>query len=299
VHSLQAFRYNKSCCFNFGLLFTVLKKTILYLALSALALLSIGPFLWVLSTALKGSAENLFAYPPQWLPASPTLENFATVLTKVPFWSYLFNSLGSSLLTVLLNLVLSVLAAYPLARSSFKGQRWVLLGILLTLMVPFQVLLIPLYLQVQTLGLTENHGLLPSWLGLSLPFAISGFGMFYMRQAMQGIPKALEEAAILDGANSMQVLCFILLPLLKPALGTLALFTLMACWGEFLWPSLLLQQEAHFTLPVGLMQLQGQFATNWRYVSAGTILTLLPTLLLFLTLQASFKSGGWQGADKG
>ena len=270
-----------------------------YSLLAVLALGAVGPFLWLVSTAIKPAEANLFAYPPELWPSAPTLENFQTVWSKVSFPLYIGNSLAVAVLTVELNLLLSVLAAYPLARLRFIGQQSLFYLVLSTMMVPFQVLMIPLYLMLLRLGLDESHGLFSSWLGLAIPFAVSGFGIVFVTQAMKGLPKQLDEAALLDGASHWQVLWHILVPLLKPTLATLAIFTFIASWGEFLWPSIMLSQNEYFTLPVGLVQLQGQFSSNWRWIAAGTLIAMGPVMLVFLSLQRFFMRGGLNAAVKG
>lgn len=286
-----------------------MKKFFLYVLLTLLALAAIGPFLWLISTALKSPGENIFQYPPRLLPAHPTLENFTSVWQQVPMLNYFINSLGVAFLTVFLNLVFSILAAYPLARMTFKGRQAVFYFVLSTMMVPFQVILIPLYLLMLQLGLTDNGSStfslfsvpisFPAWLGLSLPFAVSGFGIFFVRQAFLGLPRDLEESAVLDGCNSFQVLSRVLVPMIKPTLATLAVFSFLSSWGEFLWPSLLLSQPEHFTLPVGLVQLQGAFSANWRLIAAGTSLSMIPIIVFFVILQRYFIAGATAGAVKG
>jgi putative chitobiose transport system permease protein len=259
-----------------------------YGLLVLLAVSSVGPFGWLVATALKGAGENIFAYPPQLWPQQPSLEAFTTAWHKVPFGLYFLNSLAVAAIAVVLNLVLSTLAAYPLARMTFKGQKAVFTLILLTLMIPFQAMLIPLYLMTLHLGLGEGGNVWALWLGLAIPVGVSGFGMFFMRQAMIPLPKALEESAVLDGANSLQVLWHVLVPLVRPSLVTLGILTLLASWGDFLWPSLLTANPQHFTLPVGLVELQGAFSTNWRLIAAGTVLSMLPVLVFFVVLQRYF-----------
>jgi putative chitobiose transport system permease protein len=266
--------------------------------LLGLVLIAIGPFLWLLSTALKGPAENIFAYPPRFLPEQFTWENFAAVWQAVPMDRYLLNSLGVSVLGVALTVVISVLTAYPLARMRFRGQGALFSVVLATMMVPFQVLMVPLFLIVLQLGLTEGHGLLPTWLGLIAPFAVSGFGIFFVRQAMVRLPKDLEEAAILDGCHSGQILRHVWLPLLTPTLSTLAVLSFLTLWSEYLWPSVLLSQPEHFTLPVGLVQLQGQFSANWRLIAAGTVLSMVPVLVLFVMMQKTLLAGSLAGSVK-
>lgn len=275
------------------------KTTLHYGILMLLVVLSIGPFLWLLSTALKSGGENIFAYPPRFLPDQPTLGNFVEVWGKVPMMAYFINSLVVTGLSVILNLVFSVLAAYPLARMQFRGQQAFFYAILATMMIPFQVIMIPLYLIMLKMHLNDTAGVVNGWLGMVIPFAVSGFGIFFVRQAMVTLPKDLEESAVLDGCNSFQVLWRVLLPLITPTLAALAVFTFMATWGEFLWPSILLSEPEHFTLPLGLVQLQGAFSANWRLIAAGTILSILPVLAFFLVLQRHFVSGTLAGSVKG
>lgn len=277
-----------------------------YGLLTVLALFSVGPFIWLCLTALKGPTDNIFDVT-QPLPSQWTLDNFSAVWKQVELGRYMLNSLWVAALTIGMNLVVSTLAAYPLSRMNFTGQGVITGLILSTMMIPFQVILIPLYLQVLSLGLTDYStagtlfgGFQPVnvYMGLLIPFAISGFGIFFMRQAMLNIPKDLEEAALLDGCNPWQTLWYVFVPLLKPSLATLAIFTLMASWGEFLWPSVVLNEEAHFTLPMGLVYLQGAFSSNWRLIAAGTLLSMLPMLILFLLFQRVFVGGTFAGAVK-
>lgn len=276
-----------------------MKKALQYLILVALVISAVGPFLWLLSTALKGPTENIFAYPPQFIPEHPTLQNFISVWNKVPMFWFFLNSIAVTLLTIFFNISLSVLAAYPLARMNFKGRNAILFSILATMMIPFQVLMIPLYLICLKLNLTDSSGWFNGWLGLVLPFAVSGFGIFFVRQALVTLPKELEESAVLDGCNSWQILWYVLLPLIRPTLATLAVFAFMATWGEFLWPSIILSDPTHFTLPVGLVQLQSAFSADWKLIAAGTLLSMVPILVFFFSLQRYFVSGATAGAVKG
>lgn len=276
-----------------------MKKTLQYIILSLLVLAAVGPFLWLLSTALKGPGENIFAYPPQFIPQHPTLENFVNVWNKVPMLWFFINSIVVTLLTIFFNITLSVLAAYPLARMQFKGQGAIFFSILATMMIPFQVLMIPLYLICLKMNLTDSVGIVNGWLGLVLPFAVSGFGIFFVRQALVTLPKELEESAVLDGCNSLQILWYVLLPLIRPTLATLAVFAFMATWGEFLWPSIILSEPSHFTLPVGLVQLQSAFSSDWKLIAAGTLLSMIPVLIFFFALQRYFVTGATSGAVKG
>lgn len=277
----------------------MLKKFIVYAALILLSLLSIGPFLWLTSTALKSGGENIFAYPPQFLPEHATFENFQTVFQKVPFWNYFINSVVITVATIGLNLACSTLAGYPLARLNLAGKNIVFILILLTMMIPFQVMMVPLYFICLRLHLVDSSGDIPALLGLILPFAVSGFGIFMMRDAFAKLPLELEQAAKLDGCSHWQTLWHVFVPLLRPYLATLAIFTLISTWGEFLWPSIVLTKQSLFPLPLGLVYLQSAFSANWRLIAAGTILSVLPVVLVFLLLQRYFISGSLGSAVKG
>jgi len=264
-----------------------------------MTIISIGPFLWLISTALKSKNENIFAYPPQFIPQHITFENFIGAWQQVPFLGYIWNSTVVTVLTIVLNLLFASLAAYPLARMEFKGKDWCFFATLATMMVPFQVIMIPLYLLTLRLNLVDSYGAVAGFAGMILPFGVSAFGILLMRQAFMAIPKELEEAAIIDGCNVFQIWWKVLMPLVKPSLATLAIFTFVGCWGEFLWPSIVLTKQEMFTLPVGLNYLQGFFSSNWRFISAGAIISTIPILIFFLALQKHFVGGQTQGAVKG
>jgi putative chitobiose transport system permease protein len=274
------------------------QKLLSYIFLILLTALCIGPFLWLVSTSLKSRWENIFSYPPVFIPHEFTLENYVGVWKHIPFNAYMINSFIVSGLTVLFNLVFSALAAYPLARINFKGKTITFLGILSTMMVPFQVIMIPVYLMTLRLNLVDSNSQIAGYAGLVLPFAVNAFGIFLMRQAFLAIPKEIEEAAVVDGCNPFQIWLKVLLPLVKPALATLAIFTFVGAWSEFLWPSIVLTRQDMYTLTVGLNHLQGIFSSNWRYIAAGSVISTVPILVFFLALQRYFISGATQGAVK-
>ncbi len=276
-----------------------IKSLFMHTTLILIALLCIFPFLWLLSTALKGSVENIFQYPPQLIPKSPTLENFISAWKQIPFLTYFLNSFIVAFFTVALNLVLSSLAAYPLARMEFKGKKITFFAILATIMIPFQAIMLPVYLIVLKLNLIDTVSNFMGYLGLILPFAVNAFGIFLMRQAFMAIPRELEEAAFVDGCNVFQIWYKVLLPMVKPTLATLAIFTFIGSWGEFLWPSIVLTNKAIYTLPVGVNDLQGMFSANWRIIAAGSLISIVPIIIFFLALQKYFISGENEGAVKG
>jgi putative chitobiose transport system permease protein len=237
------------------------------------------PLLWLISTALKSPTENIWQSPPQLLPSQPTLENFSKVWQSLPFGVYLYNSLIVSALTVGLNLLFCSLAAYPLARLSFVGRNAIFIAIVATIMIPFQIVMIPLYI------LTVQLGLRNSYLGVIFPSLASAFGIFLLRQALLSVPKEIEEAARLDGSSELGLWWHIMLPAIRPALITLAIFVFIGAWSDFLWPLIVIQDESLYTLPLGVAKLAGTFSLDWRLVAAGSVISITPVLLLFLFLQ--------------
>ncbi len=277
----------------------ILKSISIHFVLIMVSILSIFPFLWLISTALKGNTENIFQYPPVFIPQHPTFDNFIGVWKQIPFMLYFWNSMIVAGFTVLLNLIFSALAAYPLARMDFKGKKTVFFLILATIMVPFQAIMLPIYLIVLKLNMVDSVNDVMGYLGLILPFAVNAFGIFLMRQAFMAIPKEMEEAAFVDGCNVFQIWYKILIPMVTPTLAVLAIFTFIGSWGEFLWPSIVLTKKTLYTLPVGINDLQGMFSANWRYIAAGSIISIIPILIFFICMQKYFISGQNEGAVKG
>ena len=274
-------------------------KALTHLTLITISLLSVFPFLWLTSTSLKGLREDIFAYPPQFIPSDFTWTNYINVWGKVDFMAYFWNSIIVAALTVILNLILSSLAAYPLARMNFKGKKFVFVAILATIMIPFQAIMLPVYIITLKLHLIDSVNRVMGYIGLVMPFAVSAFGIFLMRQAFLKVPKEVEEAAIVDGCNVFQMFWRIVLPMVKPTLAVLAVFTFIGSWGEFLWPSIMLTKDSMYTLPVGINNLQGLFSSNWRFIAAGSIISTIPIIIFFLFMQRYFISGENDGAVKG
>ncbi len=277
----------------------MLKSVSIHSVLIFTSLLSIFPFIWLLSTSLKGNSENIFAYPPAIIPKEFTFANYTGVWHRVDLMRYFINSMVVAGGTVLLNLILSALAGYPLARMEFKGKKIAFFAILATIMVPFQAIMLPVYLITLKLRLVDGVSDAAGFVGLIMPFAVNAFGIFLMRQAFMAIPREMEEAAIVDGCNVFQVFWKVLLPMVKPSLAVLAIFTFIGSWGEFLWPSIILTKESMFTLPVGINNLQGMFSSNWRYIAAGSIISTIPIIIFFLAMQKYFIAGENEGAVKG
>ena len=233
------------------------------------------------------------------MPKFPTLDNFKEVLRLVPIVGYVVNSFIVAAFTVVLNLILSAMAAYPLARMEFAGKKIAFFAVLATIMVPFQAIMLPVYIITLKLNLVDSYGIIPGFIGMILPFAVNAFGIFLLRQAFLSIPKELEESAVVDGCSSWQIFFKILLPMIKPSLAVLAIFTFIGSWGEFLWPSIVLTNEKLFTLPVGINNLQGAFSANYRLIAAGSMISIVPIVVFFVSLQKYFISGENEGAVKG
>ena len=166
-------------------------------------------------------------------------------------------------------------------------------------MIPFQAIMLPVYIITLKLHLIDSVNAIAGYLGLVLPFAVSAFGIFLMRQAFLKIPHEMEEAAIIDGCNVFQLFIKVIIPMVKPTLALLAIFTFIGSWGEFLWPSIVLTQDAMYTLPVGINNLQGMFSANWRLIAAGSVISTIPIIVFFLAMQKYFISGENDGAIKG
>jgi putative chitobiose transport system permease protein len=250
-----------------------------YIILGLVAVGMLLPLVWLVSTSFKSPTENIFAFPPQWWPQSPTLANFVTVWQTNPFGQYLWNSTVVAGLTVILNLLTSALAAYPLARLNFRGRDVIFALILATIMIPFQIVMIPLYILAVQLGLRNTY------LGIIFPALASAFGIFLLRQAFQGVPKELEEAARLDGCSELGLWWFVMIPAIRPALITLGIFVFIGAWSDFLWPLIVLDQQELYTLPIGVATLAGTFSLDWRLIAAGSVISIGPVLIVFLLLQ--------------
>ena len=276
-----------------------MKKFSKHLFLILIALISLFPFIWLVSTSLKGAGENIYAYPPKIIPEELSFENFAKVWERVPFISYFVNSLVVATFTVILNLFFSAAAGYPLARMDFKGKNFIFYLILSSMMIPFQTIMLPIYVIILKLNLVDTAGMINGYAGLILPFCVNAFGIFFMRQAFKSVPKELEEAAAADGCGIFGIWFSVLLPSVSPALALLAVLTFIGSWSEFLWPSIVLTSRNFYTLPVGLNDLQGLFGSNFRLIAAGSVICTIPAIIFFICMQKFFVSGHNSGAIKG
>ena len=251
----------------------------MYALLGGIAIAMLLPLLWLISTAFKSGTENIFEFPPRFLPQQPTFSNFVKVWQTEPFGRYFFNSTLIAVITVILNLLFCSLAAYPLARLNFRGREIIFSLIVATILIPFQIVMIPLYILTVRLGLTN------SYLGVIFPSIASAFGIFLMRQAFQNVPKELEEASRIDGCSELGIWWHIMIPSVRPALVTLAIFVFIGSWSDFLWPLIVLNRPEYYTLPLGVARLAGSFSLDWRLIAAGSVIATAPILLFFVIMQ--------------
>jgi putative chitobiose transport system permease protein len=264
-----------------------------YLVLTLMALITVFPFAWILLTSLKGPHDVLFSVPPQFLPTDPTLANYDHVLRALPIPKFFLNSIVAAVSVTILNVLVASLAAYPLAKMRFRGREPIFYLLLATLIVPAQLTYIPSY--ILAVRVFHYHD---SLLAIIVPSLASAFNIFLMRQAFRGVPNELLDAARVDGAREWRIWWQIMMPLVRPTLATVAIFTFVTSWNDFLWPSLMLPTMANKTLPVGLAALQGFFSSDFRSIAAGVTMTVVPILIFFVALQRQFVRG-LAGAVKG
>jgi multiple sugar transport system permease protein len=256
----------------------------LYLLLAAGGVAMLFPFVWMVSTSLKPDLE-LFRTPPQLIPQPFVPENYSRVSELMPIWRFTLNSVGVALIATALQVLTSAMAAYGFARLRFPGRDALFFVYLATLMVPFQVTIVPLFIEMRHLGLVDTYP------GLILPGIVSAFGTFMLRQAFLSLPKDYEEAAFVDGAGHWNVFARISLPLVGPSLATFGIFAFMASWNSFLWPLVIVSSEELMTLPLGLSNLHGQYTTQWNLVMAGATISVVPILVVYLFAQRHIVRG--------
>lgn len=254
------------------------------LGLLAGALLVMAPALYMLSASLM-TGQEIFSTGLQLLPATPQWENYVEVFARFNFTRYLGNSIFVTGMVVLLNLIFSPMVGYSLAKFNYPGKNVLLLFILATVMVPFTAILIPLFLLIRNLGWVNTYQ------GLIMPFAMSAFGVFLMRQFMLGVPDDYIDAGRIDGASEGRIYFQIVLPLIQPALITLAIVVFVANWDEFLWMLVVTTGDALRTLPIGLAKFREQYTTRYELMMAGSVIAAAPVVLVFLALQRRFLQG--------
>jgi putative chitobiose transport system permease protein len=270
-----------------------LQNGVWYVVLTAMAVITVFPFAWMFLTSIKGPADAITSVPPQFLPNDPTLAAYARVWDTLPIANYFLNSTTVAVATGLLNMLVAAMAAYPLAKMRFAGREFVFYLLLATLIVPAQLTYIPSF--ILAVNVFHYYDSLPA---LIFPNIVSAFNIFLLRQAFRGVPDELVDAARVDGAGEWRIWWSILLPIVRPSLAAVAIFTFVSSWNDFLWPSLMLHTPEGMTLPVGLAALQGFFSSDFRSIAAGVTMTVVPILLFFVVVQRYFVRG-LAGAVKG
>jgi multiple sugar transport system permease protein len=259
-------------------------STVSHVLLLLVALLWLFPFIWMVSTALKPNAA-VFELPPRLVSDTLQWDNFAGAWNYVPFGRFMLNGLLVAGVGTLLVLVSSSLAAYAFARLRFPGRERLFVAYLGTLMVPQEVIVVPMFI------LMKNLGWVDSYQALILPWAFTAFGTFLLRQFFLTIPRELEDAARVDGASRLRILWNVIVPMAVPALAVLAVFTFINYWNSFLWPLIIVNSQAHATVPLGLNMFMGQFGSQWNYLMAASTISMLPSLLLVLATQRYLVEG--------
>jgi multiple sugar transport system permease protein len=247
------------------------------------AAIMLFPFLWTVITSI--TPEGSLAGGPTLFVEDPTLDAYRTLLDAVPMWRIMLNSFGIAIAATLLQLVTGAMAGYAFARLSFPGKNIVFACYLATLMIPLQVLVVPLFIEMKTLQLNDTY------FALLAPGIASAFGVFLLRQAVASVPAELDEAATIDGAGHLRIFTTIVLPLIRPTLATVAVFAFMSSWNSFLWPLVVIRSPEFMTLPLGLSTLQGQFTTEWDVVMAGSVLSIVPIAVVYLLAQRHIIAG--------
>lgn len=258
-------------------------KILLYVALIVGGLIMLFPFVWTVVTSITPGAT--LTSTPKLIPENPSLAPYAELFNRVPFAQVIANSLIIAIVSTILQLVTSSMAAYAFTRLPFRGRGAVFVLYLATMMIPFQVLIVPLFAEMKTLGLINTYA------GAILPTIASAFGVFLLRQAMSTVPYDLDQAATLDGAGHFRIFFQIMLPLVRPALATLAVFAFLNTWNSFLWPLIILRDPTMQTLPVALSTLQGQFSTQWDVLMAGSVVSIIPMFALYVFAQKYIVQG--------
>ncbi|MCC7106342.1 MAG: carbohydrate ABC transporter permease [Chloroflexi bacterium] len=253
-------------------------------ALAAGAFVTLLPFFWMVSASLK-PVDRVFALPVEWVPANPRWETYVTALTRYPFDRYFLNSLLIASAITIANVFFCSLAGYGLSKFRYPGRDLAFVAILSTLMLPLEVVMVPTYL------VTKEFGWLNSYQGLIVPLALDAFGVFLMRQFILGIPSELIEAARMDGATEWTIYRTIVLPLSRPALAALAIFTFRESWDQFIWPFLVISQDDLRTVPLGIQMFESAFGTAYNEVMAVAVIGMLPMAILFFVLQRAFVQG--------
>ncbi len=260
-------------------------KVFLYLVLIIITALMIIPFLWMLSASIKSNTEVFKITPFQFIPDVPRWDNYKEIWTKIPLMNFIGNTVFLTIVVTFLQLLTSSFAAYAFAKLEFKHKNALFLAYIATIAMPWQVYMVPQFIMMRGMGLNDKL------LAMICLQAFSAFGVFLMKQFYEGIPDSLCEAARIDGMSEYRIYASIMLPLSKPALSTLTIFTFVNTWNDYLGPLIYLKTETKKTIQLGLKMFIGQFSAEYGLIMAGSIITLIPVLIIFLCLQKYFVEG--------
>jgi multiple sugar transport system permease protein len=269
----------------------LLKSAGLHVVLVLIAVAALSPLVWMVAASFMRSGEAS-SFPPPLLPASPTLEQYASLFTRLSIARYLVNSVIVSVAVTAVSLAVNSMAGFAFAKYRFRGRRTIFNTLIASMVIPAQVTMLPLFLMLNKMGVINTY------LGLIIPGMASIFGIFLIRQFAMSIPDSLLEAARMDGAGDFRVYWSVVLPLCKPILLTLAIFTFMGTWNDFLWPLIVMTDDSMYTLPVALANMSGEHVQDTELMMAGAVLTVLPVLILFAALQRHYLSGIMAGSVK-
>ena len=260
--------------------------------LVGLMAVSLFPLLWMLSVSLM-PAGAASAFPPPLVPDAPTLDNYRELFARAGMLRYLANSLLLAAAVTLLSLVLNTMAGYAFAKLAFTGRERIFKLLIGALVIPGQVAMMPLFLMLKEMGLVNSYG------GIVVPAMAGIFGIYLVRQYARTIPDELIEAARVDGAGELRIFATVVVPLLRPVLASLAVFTFLGCWNDFMWPLIVLTDEELQTLPVALASLSREHVQDNELMMSGAVITVLPVLVLFLAMQRYYIAGILAGSVKG
>ena len=269
----------------------IVKKLFLYFWLIVFAIFMMGPFLWLLSVSLM-PGKNVFSFPPAIFPSFIDFQNYIDVWKYMDFFKYIWNTVVISVLGVVLSIFFSCLTAYPLAVFKFKGRNAIFLVLVSTMIIPAAAGLVVNYLTIKALGVMDTY------LAVILPSAVSVFNIFLMRQAFMGVPLEIRDSGRIDGASEFRIWYQLMMPMVKPAIAVIGLLEFMAMWNNFLWPIIVLNDTNKYPLASALSFLNGQFSYNFGWIAAGTMISVIPIIVVFLFTQKYYMEG-ISGAVKG
>lgn len=263
-----------------------------YVLLIVIAFLMLIPFAWMISASFKLN-KDVFTFPIEWIPSNPRPQNYIDIWTRIPLLTFILNTAKLTIIVTLLQLFTSSFAAYAFAKLNFKGKKVLFLGYIATIAVPWQAYMVPQFMMMRSWGLNNTH------LAIILLQAFSAFGVFLMKQFYEGVPSELCEAARIDGLSEYGIWWRIMLPLSKPALSTLVIFTFVSTWNDFLGPMIYLTKTELKTIQIGLRMFITQYSAEYGLIMAGSVIALIPVLIVFLALQKYFVQGVASAGLKG